>query len=98
MTLRVADLFCGGGGISEGLRQAGFEIVYAADKDRAAAPTFEKNHPEARVDVVDVSALGSREIPEFDILVCGPPCIDFSASKGSRGSSLSSSCSRSQRS
>ena len=28
MTLRVADLFCGGGGISEGLRQAGLEIVY----------------------------------------------------------------------
>lgn len=88
MTLRVADLFCGGGGISEGLRQAGLEIVYAADKDRAAALTFDKNHPNARVDVADVSLFDPGELPEFDVLVGGPPCIEFSASKGSRGNIL----------
>lgn len=88
MTLRVADLFCGGGGISEGLRQAGFQIVYATDKDRAAALTFKKNHPEAQVEVEDVSELDPQDIPEFDILVGGPPCIEFSASKGNRGNIL----------
>ena len=30
--MRVADFFCGGGGFSEGFRQAGFEIVFAVDK------------------------------------------------------------------
>ena len=30
--MRVADFFCGGGGFSEGFRQAGFKIVFAVDK------------------------------------------------------------------
>lgn len=29
--MRVADFFCGGGGFSEGFRQAGFNIVFAVD-------------------------------------------------------------------
>ena len=38
--LKVADLFCGAGGISEGLRMAGFEIVFGLDKDKSAVETF----------------------------------------------------------
>lgn len=82
--MRVADLFCGPGGISEGLRQAGFSTVYALDKDRAAVETFRRNHPEAVVERRDVTDLNSDELPEFDILVGGPPCVEFSLSKGGR--------------
>jgi DNA (cytosine-5)-methyltransferase 1 len=88
MTFRVADLFCGPGGISEGLRQAGCRTVYALDHDAAAVETFAKNHPEARVVRRDVTSLDADELPDFDILVGGPPCVEFSNSKGSRGNVL----------
>jgi DNA (cytosine-5)-methyltransferase 1 len=88
LMLKVADLFCGGGGISQGLKQAGFSIVYGLDKDRAACETFQKNHPHAKVDHSDVVNLGPNSIPEFNILVGGPPCIEFSASKQGRGNIL----------
>ncbi len=86
--LRVCDLFCGPGGISEGLRQAGFKTVYALDKDAAAVDTFRRNHPEALVEHRDVTDIESEKLPEFDILVGGPPCVEFSSSKGNRGNIL----------
>jgi DNA (cytosine-5)-methyltransferase 1 len=86
--LKVVDLFCGPGGISEGLRLAGFETVYALDKDGAATATFKANHPEAVVVRRDVTALDPDNLPDFDILVGGPPCVEFSASKGNRGNIL----------
>jgi DNA (cytosine-5)-methyltransferase 1 len=88
MPFRVADLFCGPGGISEGLRQAGCRTVYALDHDAAAVETFSKNHPEAHVVRRDVTSLDADELPDFDILVGGPPCVEFSSSKGSRGNVL----------
>ena len=88
MALKVVDLFCGPGGISEGLRQAGFASIYALDHDRAAVETFAKNHPEALVVRQDVTGFDTDALPEFDILVGGPPCVEFSASKGSRGNIL----------
>ena len=41
--MRVADFFCGGGGFSEGFRQAGFEIVFAVDKWAPAVNTYKGN-------------------------------------------------------
>lgn len=66
------------------MRQAGFEIVYGADKDRAAVETFAANHPRAVVEQRDVSEMSGDDLPEFDVLVGGPPCIEFSMSKGNR--------------
>ena len=86
--LRVVDLFCGPGGLSEGLRQAGLSTVYALDKDRAATDTFAKNHLEAMVVRADVTGIDPDSLPEFDVLVGGPPCVEFSASKGTKGNIL----------
>lgn len=47
--MRVADFFCGGGGFSEGFRQAGFKISFAVDKWKPAVDTFKANKPEAKV-------------------------------------------------
>ena len=88
MSHKVADLFCGSGGISEGFRLAGFEIVYALDKDNAAVKTFQENHPRATVEKKDVSQVNPNDIPDFDILVGGPPCVNFSTSKGGRANVL----------
>ena len=38
--LTVADVYSGAGGLSEGLRQVGFEIKFAIDKDQDACDTF----------------------------------------------------------
>ena len=86
--MRVADLFCGGGGISEGLRLAGFEIVYGLDNSKAAVDTFQHNHPKATVVKSAIEDIDTDSIPEFEVLVGGPPCIEFSASKQGRGNIL----------
>src|SRR5436309_1542159 len=82
--LRVVDLFCGPGGISEGLRLAGCQTVFALDRDAAAVQTFHHNHPEAEVVELDIEAFHPDALPSFDILTGGPPCIEFSTSKGGK--------------
>jgi DNA (cytosine-5)-methyltransferase 1 len=86
--LRVVDLFCGPGGISEGLRQAGCDTVFALDYDKQAIESFGANHPEAVVVHDDIRNLDPSTLPECDIIVGGPPCIEFSTSKGARGNVL----------
>lgn len=38
--MKVIDLFAGGGGLSEGFRQAGFEIVAHVEMDKSACNTL----------------------------------------------------------
>jgi len=38
------DLFCGAGGLSEGLQRAGFEVCWAVDQDAVAVETYRENH------------------------------------------------------
>lgn len=42
--MRVVDLFCGGGGFSEGARRAGCNVVLAVDCDTAALAVHAANH------------------------------------------------------
>lgn len=87
-TLRVVDLFCGPGGLSEGLRQAGCDTVFALDYDKRAVESFAANHPEAVVVHGDIRNLDPSSLPDCDIIVGGPPCIEFSTSKGGRANIL----------
>ena len=41
----VIDLFCGAGGLSEGLNQAGIRPVVGVDFDKHSVATFRHNHP-----------------------------------------------------
>jgi DNA (cytosine-5)-methyltransferase 1 len=84
--LKSLDLFCGAGGIAEGLRQAGFDCLYGNELDSWAMATFHHNHPKAIADnrsICEVDPhmirlqLGLR-IGELDALVGGPPCQGFS--------------------
>lgn len=45
VALTAIDLFCGAGGLSEGFRQAGFNIAAGNDIDIAAGETFAATHP-----------------------------------------------------
>lgn len=88
--MRVADFFCGGGGFSEGFRQAGFEIVFAVDKWEPAVNTYRGNKPEVQViqdDVIRISKLPDDDfealIPDTEVIIGSPPCQSFSHSNKS---------------
>ena len=82
-TLRIADLFCGAGGLSEGFRQAGCEIVAGTDVDPDACATYSLNFSEARTIPGDIREARTRRAvyeaaSDAEILVGGPPCQAFS--------------------
>lgn len=78
------DLFCGAGGLSKGLKMAGFRSVVAVDFDKNATATYKQNHPDTVVMTKDICALDPKEIldilggRELDLLAGGPSCQGFS--------------------
>lgn len=88
--MRVADFFCGGGGFSEGFRQAGFEIVFAVDKWEPAVRTYKGNKTGVNVikdDIIRISQLPDEEfekfVPDSEVIIGSPPCQSFSHSNKS---------------
>ena len=80
----AAELFSGGGGLAQGLRDAGVRPVAAVELDSYAADVFEANHPDVRLfrkDVREVSGadlLAASSSGRVDILAACPPCQGFS--------------------
>ena len=79
----VVDLFAGAGGLSEGFRQAGFEVIVGLDSDPDAAATYALNFPEARtisgdIRSEEVRAQLAEVLREANVIVGGPPCQAFS--------------------
>lgn len=91
--LTAIDLFCGAGGLSEGLRQAGFSIIAGNDNNLFAGLTFKETHRDARFvegSVRDLSAadfLSATGLSkgELDCLAGGPPCQGYSVYNHQRG-------------
>ena len=75
--MRIVSLFCGAGGIDEGLRQAGYKTSLAIDSDKDACASLKANHPEAEVECAVVADMKST-IGKADMVVGGPPCPEFS--------------------
>lgn len=80
--MKVLDLFCGCGGLSLGLEQAGFDIVLGVDNWSDALQTFKQNHLNAEVQLADLSTIDFKSLSfqDFDVIVGGPPCQGFSIS------------------
>ncbi|WVL65511.1 DNA cytosine methyltransferase [Xanthomonas campestris pv. campestris] len=80
----VIDLFCGAGGLSEGLRQAGFRPVVGVDFDKNAIASYARNHPESNAVLADISEVDGKELlrtaglKEVDLVAGGPSCQGFS--------------------
>ena len=85
-TIGVLDLFCGGGGLSEGFLQAGCDVVVGVDVSEDFLATYERNHDDAVAIQADLSGIDpgtffdSHPIDpeEVDIVIGGPPCKGFS--------------------
>lgn len=84
----VLDLFCGVGGTSLGLQQAGYRILAALDQDRWAIRNFCLNHPELpnkyalaediRKPVTFRKLKRLLRHEKVDVVIGGPPCQGFS--------------------
>jgi len=83
---RAIDLFCGCGGLTLGLRQAGFKVIGAVDNDSLAARSYKKNHPRVKVWESDIRKLSVDTVKQtlnlgrgqLDLLAGCPPCQGFS--------------------
>ena len=83
---KVLDLFCGCGGLSEGFRLAGFDIVMGIDFNRAAIDTYNQNFGENKGVCIDLLEYQSEQIvassamkEKVDVIIGGPPCQGFSS-------------------
>jgi len=72
----VIDLFCGGGGFSEGFKQAGFDIVLGVDNDFLASETFRLNH-DCMITCQDILE-PFQAMWNIDVVIGSPPCPHFS--------------------
>lgn len=85
-TLHAVDLFSGCGGLSLGLKEAGFAVAAAVEVDRKAQETYRLNHPNVRLYAQDIRELDPAEVlkaaglkpGELDLLAGCPPCQGFS--------------------
>ena len=88
--LKVASLFCGGGGMDLGIiggftfldtdyPRSAFDIVYAVDNDDYCTKIYNANF-DHKCMVKDVRDIIPEQIPDFDVLVGGFPCQSFSIS------------------
>lgn len=86
MPLRAIDLFSGCGGLSLGLKEAGFAVTAAVEIDRKAQETYRLNHPKVHLYAQDIREIDPAEVlrkaglapGELDLLAGCPPCQGFS--------------------
>jgi len=82
----VIDLFSGCGGMSLGLENAGYDIVFANDINSDALKTYKHNFPHVLVEHGDITKISPYEVSKkikrkkIDIIVAGTPCQGFSTS------------------
>lgn len=84
--MKSIDLFAGAGGLSCGLKQAGFSPLLANEWIPQFAETYKLNHPETKVVVGDVREVSETDLKrklgvssgEIDLVAGGPPCQGFS--------------------
>lgn len=84
--MKSVDFFSGAGGLTCGLKMAGFESILGSDIHAIYAKTFARNNPKTRVITDDIRELSEQTIleltglkpGELDLVAGGPPCQGFS--------------------
>jgi DNA (cytosine-5)-methyltransferase 1 len=98
--MKAVELFCGAGGMTEGLKQAGWDILFGYDNWGPALKIYKANHPktvfrghprsrysttvEANVDLADVLKI-AYDLEDYDLeIICGGPPCQDYSTAGSR--------------
>lgn len=92
--ITAIDLFSGAGGLTLGLKQAGFKVLAGVEIEEIPAATYRLNHPEVLCINKDIRKLGAAELlkltglkrGELDLLAGCPPCQGFSTLRTRRKS------------
>ncbi len=87
------DLFCGCGGTTVGLTQAGFDVIAAIDLEPLALATYKANHPKVKLYEEDIRNIDPIQFAEevglsdkkLDLLAGCPPCQGFSTMRTLNG-------------
>jgi DNA (cytosine-5)-methyltransferase 1 len=83
---RAIDLFCGTGGFSKGMENAGLKLLGAYDIEEKYENSFNNNHKNQVFEAIDlVKGVPEKiENSEIDIVFGSPPCQGFSDARGNR--------------
>lgn len=102
-SLTAIDLFSGAGGLSVGLKKAGFRVLAGVEVDEVAADSYKLNHRKHILYREDIQKLDPKEIlkdvglkpGELDLLAGCPPCQGFSSHRTrNKGTSVKDSRNR----
>ena len=83
--LTAIDAFAGAGGLTVGLKRAGFRVVAAVELEEHAFATYKANHPEVRGLKQDIATVSGAALLEhagtdhIDLLAGCPPCQGFTS-------------------
>lgn len=86
--LKAIDLFCGIGGSSRGITQAGVEIIAGFDMWDVAGSVYMDNFPgawfyEGKLEDFDIRKL-VKELGKIDLITASPECTNHSPAKGNK--------------
>jgi len=93
-SLTAVDLFSGCGGMTVGLKQAGFHVLGAIEIDTLSVETYGANHPEVKQWNSDIRELDAHDVRrtlglrrgQLHLLAGCPPCQGFSSLRTLNGS------------
>lgn len=93
MSYTAIDLFSGCGGLSRGLKDAGFKVLAAVEIDEKARETYELNHSDVHLVGTDIRNVSAAQLlrscglkrGQLDLMAGCPPCQGFSTLRARNG-------------
>ena len=85
MALTAIDVFAGAGGLTVGLKRAGFRVVAAVELEHHSFATYKANHPEVKCLKQDITTVSGAALlalagtDRIDLLAGCPPCQGFTS-------------------
>jgi DNA (cytosine-5)-methyltransferase 1 len=80
--MRAIDLFAGCGGFTQGAKDAGVDVVWAANHWKVAVDLHSKAHPETQHALQDLSQADFTTVPDHELLLASPACQGHTPARG----------------